>query len=141
MSTTATDNCITQALRLNKLQIKNLFETLQPSPANWAEEFKTRLLVLADLLERLPYLTPESRTAILRGVWGSVNAIKRDQLLPMTRIHFADGAYCCWTTSTAWLDLNTGELVKELPAMPAETIAYNLDVLEQQLKQKCARTQ
>jgi hypothetical protein len=137
MSTTETDNCIAQYLRLNKLQIKNLFAALQPSPDEWPEEFKTRLLVLANLLERLAYLKPEARTAILRGVWASVNRMPDDKLLPMTSVYFADGAYCCWAAAEAWLDLQTGEMVAQLPAKPAETISYNLDVLEQQLKQKC----
>lgn len=139
MTTTDTSEGITQFLRLNKLQIKNLFETLQPSPRDWADEFKTRLLVLADLLERLSYLNPASRTAILRGVWASVNRTTHDQLLPMKSIYFADGAYCCWTTSSGWLDLETGETVGHLPSPPAETISYNLDVLEQQVKQKLER--
>lgn len=131
MSATTTSDGIAQFLSLSKLQIKNLFETLQPSPLEYADNIKTRLLVLADLLERLSYLNPASRVAILRGIWAAVNRIEFNPMMPMRSIYFADGSYCCWTAAEGWLDLDTGETVLQLPAQPAETISYNLDVLEQ----------
>lgn len=144
MSTPTTNVGIAQFLQLNKLQIKNLLGTLNPPAAEFGPDFETRILVLADLLERLQYLKPEARTAILCGVWKTVNENNQRNILSielLRGIYFADGAYCCWPGLTGWLDLNTGDTIHKLPTAPAETISYNLDVLEQQLQQKVAKVQ
>lgn len=145
-------DCITQILRLNKLQIKNIFAILNSTRLVEPASVQHRILILADVLERLAFLTPEQRTAILTTMWQTVNNsekcaagddlpnVEEMRVLSLLRaVYFADGYFCTWLGHVGWLDLTTGETIEKLPAEPAETIAYNLDVLARQFNEKMNR--
>ena len=82
-------------------------------------------LLLADMLERLAFLSPSQRQAILERYNEDIdhNQAQWDTLA------FADGNWCTWTGHYGWLDLTTGEIRTALPAPPVETIGYNLVTL------------
>jgi hypothetical protein len=111
---------LTPILKLDKLQLRMLtggYSDLEPLPKS-----RVGVLLLADLLERLAFLTPSQRQTVLAHY-------KHD--LPATfpvweTLAFADGNWCTWTGMTGWLDLTTGDLHPALPASPVETIGYNL---------------
>lgn len=111
---------LTPILKLDKLQLRMLtggYSDLEPLPKS-----RVGILLLADLLERLAFLTPSQRQTVLAHY-------KPD--LPATfpvweTLAFADGNWCTWTGQTGWLDLTTGDVVEALPAAPVETIGYNL---------------
>ena len=42
---------------------------------------------------------------------------------------FADEKYCTWTGATGWLELETGDMVKDNVGPFIETIGYNLSEL------------
>jgi hypothetical protein len=78
-------------------------------------------LLLADLLERLAFLTPSQRQAIIERYKYSGDR--------WTTLAFADGNWCTWTNHTGWFDLTTGDDITVLPSSPVETIGYNMLVL------------
>lgn len=110
-------------MKLDKLQLRMLtggYSDLEPLPKS-----RVGILLLADLLERLAFLTPSQRQTVLEHY--------RDDL-PATfpvweTLAFADGNWCTWSGMTGWLDLTSGDKVGQLPAAPLETIGYNLVVL------------
>lgn len=113
-------------MKLDKLQIKSVLRsyshTDEPTPL---PRYVVLHLLLADLLERLAFLKPSQRQAITDAY-----ATEIDSNMPQWEtLAFADGNWVTWTGHTGWLDLTTGADVAALPAVPVETIGYNLITL------------
>jgi hypothetical protein len=110
---------LTPILKLDKLQVKAY------APGYAADAPLPRVdmlrLLLADLLERLAFLTPSQRQAIMACY---NRAGSRWETLA-----FADANWCTWTSHNGWFDLTTGDNLAELPTAPVETIGYNMVVL------------
>lgn len=123
---------IARVLKLSKLQIRNLFLTVlqQPLPDDSAPPTERTLLMLltADMFEKLEFLRPEQKTAILTELWQSLYAAD-DVFEQLNQLMFADSQYCTWTGRTGFLDLETGDNVAHLPHPPMESIGYNLSEL------------
>lgn len=122
-------------LKINALQVKAGFLALQQPVPDELDPQAALSFVILDLLERLHFLKPEQRTAILVSISEMVNANR-----PVAHIYFADSRYCAWSGKFMWLDLETGEEIPECPYEPIETIAYNLRGLERQLLAKLEGT-
>jgi hypothetical protein len=128
---------VTPILKLSKLQIR---AALAPINGTWFEknpdevlpEMGFMALLLADLLERIPFLKPEQRSEIFRQMFAA-------NLEAVSQLAFADGNWCTWSGQTGWLDLETGDLVQAVPAPPVETIGYNLGALQQRALQEIAK--
>ena len=100
-------------------------------PAEDAEISREDLfcLLAADALERISALQPEQRTLLLTEIKSLFNNDPADNLLHLL---FADNRYSTWTGYTGFLDLQTGENVSVMPAVPVVTIGYNLSELYKQ---------
>ena len=107
-------------LKLDKLQIK-AHGGYSYEPDEALMHFDIMLLLLADMLERMAFLTPSQRQAIVGRYKISGSR--------WTTLAFADGNWCTWTNHKGWFDLTTGEDIAELPTAPIETIGYNMVVL------------
>ncbi len=113
-------------LKLDKLQLRSAARVY-----NYADEsaalprFVTLRLLLTDLLERLAFLKPSQRQAILERYDQDIDD-NQDQ---WETLAFADGNWVTWTGHYGWLDLTTGDVVTALPDAPVETIGYNLVTL------------
>lgn len=112
-------------LKLDKLQVKSVMRPYVYSDDQALPRFVTLHLLLADLLERLAFLKPSQRQAILAQYDQEID----ENLAQWQTLAFADGNWCTWTGQTGWLDLATGDTLEQLPAPPVETIGYNLVVL------------
>jgi hypothetical protein len=127
-----TFSMVTRALKLSKLQIRTLFLTVlrEPVPADDAPIKDTFIMVLvfADLLERVAFLLPEQRSAILTEIWvGLFTSPQFDT--QFNQIVFIDSQFCTWTGQEGFFDLSSGEWIDELPHPAMETIGYNLNEL------------
>ncbi len=113
---------VAAVLDLSKLQIKNIFSVVlrrtTPGPTEKLTPADVWILLLADLLQRIKFLTPEQQTLLLSQITPIVTAY----------LVFADGAHCTWTGRSGWLNTGTGDN-DELQHPPLETIGYNLDEL------------
>jgi hypothetical protein len=123
---------VTRALKLSKLQIRTLFLTIlrEPVPADDAPVRDTFImaLVFADLLERVAFLLPEQRSAILTEIWiGLFSSPQFDT--QFNQIVFIDSQFCTWTGQQGFFDMASGEWAEELPHPAMETIGYNLNEL------------
>lgn len=116
-------------LKLDKLQLQAAIRALGPcegnNPLPRCVVFR---VLLADMLERLDFLKPSQRQAIL-AKYDEVALVPG--FIPWQTLAFADGKWCTWTGHQGWFDLTDGETVQELPAPPVETIGYNLKTLYQ----------
>ena len=118
-------------LKLDKLQIRKhakyynyANEKANPEVGPLPRYVILRLL-LADMLERLTFLKPSQRQAVVDWYNEDIdNNFDQWQTLA-----FADGNWCTWTGMIGWRDLTTGDIMTTLPAPPVETIGYNLTVL------------
>lgn len=125
---------VTRALKLSKLQIRTLFLTALREPMPKDEDLVRdndpflMVLVFAELLERLAFLLPEQRSAILTEIW--VDLFNTDACNnQFNQIVFVDSQFCTWTGETGFLDLTSGEWADELTHPAMETIGYNLNEL------------
>ncbi|NBO19796.1 MAG: hypothetical protein EBV03_11370, partial [Proteobacteria bacterium] len=119
---------VTQAVKLSKLQLRNVVKLAGYSDITPEQEVPTALLVkilLADMLEQLAFLTAEQRMLVLDETLGAQNWAATQTAL----IVFVDGRYCTWSNYTGFLVLDSGENIRELPHAPIETISYNLQEL------------
>lgn len=120
---------VTDGLKLSKLQVKNIFTTTFkksiPEQTDIADLEDTRWLLIADLLEKVPFLNAEQRTLILLEMHQSLT-VRHQNVAPLV---FADERYCTWETQTGYLDLLTGETILEIPRQPLQMIGYNLPEL------------
>jgi hypothetical protein len=118
-------------LKLDKLQLKahsrfyNYANEKASPEVDPLPRYVVLRLLLADLLERLVFLTPSQRQTILERYNQDIDD-NQDQ---WETLAFADGNWCTWTGHYGWLDLTTGDVVATLPAAPVETIGYNLVTL------------
>jgi hypothetical protein len=123
---------ITRVLKLSKLQIRNLFLTVlqQATPTEDSAPSERILLMLltADMFEKLEFLRPEQKTAILTELWLNLYA-DANVFEQLNQLMFADSQYCTWTGRTGFLDLETGDDIAHLPHPPMESIGYNLSEL------------
>lgn len=123
---TVTLASIAPILKLDKLQVRAITRRYSyhaddaPLP-----RYVTLQLLLADLLERLAFLKPSQRVAILDEYETAIEANETQ----WETLAFADGNWVTWSGHTGWLDLTTGDTVSALPAVPVETIGYNLITL------------
>lgn len=118
-------------LKIGKVQIRNIFETQlaepYPDPDDLLSEKALFFLFFADLLLRVKYIPVPQQQMVL-------NALNRANIWPPEKkdrlqhcpFVVADGRYCTWGGHTGFLDLETGDSVKQLPDPPLETIGYNL---------------
>jgi hypothetical protein len=123
---------VTRALKLSKLQIRALFLTVlrEPMPAE-DESLNDKFLVtlvFAELLEKIAFLLPEQRTAIMTEIWIALFNTPAFET-QFNQIVFIDSQVTTWTGATGFLDLQTGEWISELPHPAMETIGYNLNEL------------
>lgn len=137
-----TPESLAPILKLDKLQLQAAVRALGPFELNGElPNYVVLRVLLADMLERLAFLKPSQRQAILIEYDESYSASEFDGP-PWTQLVFADGNWCSWSGHTGWFDLTTGETVTELPAPPVETIGYNLVTLcERAFAQMKARQQ
>lgn len=131
---------VTQAVKLSKLQIKNIFRTKGreiPDAEQPISPEDLSLLLTADMLERLMFLQPEQRTLILDAIEPAINSVAISD--GFYQLGFVDGRYCMWTGNTGFLDITTGDTVSELSVFPLESISYNLNELYRRGKLKIER--
>lgn len=129
---------VVQVLQLSKLQIRAVFTDVlgeeypenQPLP-----DVAVFYLLLADLLEKLAFLSPEQRSLVLKEMH---KALKDQWAVSATFLHdldlasvlvFYDNAYVTWVGQQGFLSLETGERVEKLPRPALEAIGYNLSEL------------
>ena len=55
--------------------------------------------------------------------------ILRPKELPVYVLSIADNTFAGFSRETEWLDLRTGDVVKDLPRPPVEVVSYNLTAL------------
>lgn len=123
---TVTLASIAPILKLDKLQIRAIARRYNYSSDDTPlPRYVTLHLLLADLLERLAFLKPSQRVAILDEYEMTLEANEPQ----WETLAFADGNWVTWSGHTGWLDLETGDTVNTLPAAPVETIGYNLVTL------------
>jgi len=130
---------VTEVLELSKLQIRAVFSALWNTVPGWKEpipialeEHELRALILADTLEKFSFLSGAQRMLILTAVYNTLIAKKDENAVCcFKQLIFADGRYCTWTGRTGFMDIVTGDEINELPELPIETLAYNLDSLYQ----------
>ena len=123
---------ITRVLKLSKLQIRNLFLTVigspQPQENDAVAERVLLFLLTADLFEKLAFLKPEQKIAILGELWRNL-FMSAELFTQLNQLVFADSQYCTWTNRVGFLDLETGDTAAQLPHPPMESIGYNLSEL------------
>lgn len=123
---------VTEILGLSKLQVRNIFtQVLRRDCPDSAAEIDPRsrqFLFVADLLQRVKFLTAEQQMLLLGGLVGVGPELPN--------LVFADGRYCTWNGRTGWLCLETGDSVDQLPQPPLETIGYNLCELRRRCETK-----
>ena len=112
-------------IKLSKLQLLNIFRA--GGQSNPAPEFELppallMRVILADYLERLPFLRAEQRELLL----DATQEAQTRGLTEFSQIGFVDDNYCTWTGHTGFLVLESGENITALPNPPMETISYNL---------------
>ena len=119
---------VTGAVKLSKLQLRNIVKTggfsAPDNDTPLSSDLIMRILT-ADMLERLAFLKPEQKTLIL----DESDAAQKTALVGLAQLAFADGRYCTWTGHTGFLDIESVEMLTELPVPPMETISYNLHEL------------
>jgi hypothetical protein len=124
---------VTAGLNFSKLQVRTIFTTiLQKSmPADTGEIAHEDLfcLLVADALERISALQPEQRTLLLTELRPVFNV---DPATALIHLLFADNRYSTWTGYTGFLDLQSGENITCMPAVPVVSIGYNLSELYRQ---------
>lgn len=122
---------VAPALVLSKLQIRALFTGVltKPTPEQDAEldEIEFLFLLLADLLEKLPFLQEAQRTLILTEMYRGPFGAGCESCLK--QLAFADERYCTWTKNFGFIDLETGDAGVAPKRPPMETIGYNLNEL------------
>jgi|688.fasta_scaffold117387_5 hypothetical protein len=122
---------VTPALCLSKLQTRALFTGVlgknMPSDADELNSTDFMFLLLADLLEKLPFLQAAQRTLILTEMYRGPFGAGCDSCL--NQLVFADERYCTWTKNFGFLDLETGDMGVSPKGVPMETIGYNLNEL------------
>jgi hypothetical protein len=119
---------VTETVALSKLQLRNIVKAAafqDPTPDSPVDANLLIRVLLADMLERLPFLTAEQRALIL----SETNYAQKTALTEMAQLAFADGRYCVWTGNFGFLDLDSGDTIQHLPIPPIETISYNLNAL------------
>ena len=119
---------VTQAVKLSKLQLRNIAKSAgfkDLTPDSLVDDRLLIQILLADMLERLVFLTAEQRALILI----ETDYAQKTALTEMAQLAFADGRYCVWTGSLGFLDLESGDTAQQLPVPPIETISYNLNAL------------
>lgn len=120
---------VTAGLKLSKLQVRAIFTTILqksiPDLDSTAEPGDVFCFLVADLLEKLAFLSPEQRTLILTEIKPALTVPATETI----QLGFADQQYCVWTGRTGWLDLETGEELVGLETPFMETIGYNLTEL------------
>jgi hypothetical protein len=130
-------------LKLGKLQLRAVAASLanaQYCDVGWFRDETSPLpvgafgaVLLADLLERkCVFLSAEQKRLVLET---------QLEYAPPGMIAFADGAYCVWDGLVGYLDLETGDVVPELPAKAVETIGYNLVALRERALNEIAKRQ
>lgn len=128
-------------LKLSKLQLRSVAASLTYNgAADWFRNDTQPLpqgvfgaILLADLLERkCVFLDAEQKRLILDA---------QLDYAPPGMLAFADGAYCVWDGLVGYLDLETGDIVPELPAKAVETIGYNLVALRERALNEIAKRQ
>ena len=122
-------------LKLSKLQLRAVLQATNPDaipgPDDAIDARTFQTVLLADLLERkCGFLRPEQRALIVGEASTST---------PPGMIAFADGAYCVWDGLTGYLDLESGDVVSDLPARAVETIGYNLVALRERALNEIAK--
>jgi hypothetical protein len=129
---------VTEILALSKLQVRNIFtHILREECPDTEHEIHVRaqwFLFVADLLQRVKFLTSEQQMLVLGKIDADYTDSSPVDLMP--HLVFADGQYCTWDGHTGWLQLETGENTDELPQHPLETIGYNLFELRRRCAQK-----
>jgi hypothetical protein len=125
---------VTEAVKLSKLQLRNIFRVIGmqlPKPETAPEPEELLLVLIGDMLLSLNYLTSEQRELILDHADDLWEYIAQNKL---SQIVFVDGKYCTWTGQTGFVDITSGDPVDELPVPPIETISYNLNELYRRKK-------
>jgi len=119
---------VTATVKLSKLQLKNIVKTggyKYPDDGDTTTPELLARVLTADMLERLAFLAPEQKSLILdESAAAQAVAITR-----LAQLAFVDGRYCTWTGHTGFLDIESVEMLTELPVPPIETISYNLHEL------------
>jgi hypothetical protein len=126
---------VTETVKFSKLQLRNIVKSGGFDMPAEGDAVMPELLVrvlTAAMLENLVFLTPEQRALIL----DETATVQTQAVTDMALVAFADGAHCTWTGHTGFLDLSSGETVAQLPAVPMETISYNLNELYRRGKYK-----
>jgi hypothetical protein len=122
---------VTGAISLSKLQIRSLFTGVLnravPAEDSVVSPEAFLFLLLADLMEKLPFLRPEQRTLILTEMYRGPFAAQCNSCL--NQLVFADEKYCTWTKNFGFVDLETGDMGVAPKQPPMETIGYNLNEL------------
>lgn len=133
---------LTHDTALNPLQQRAAFRQLGyakvPQPETEIPSDDCLRLWLIMLLSHLEFLAPEQKTIVfdaitesLDGVgvalWDSIQRQTPATITPMFVV--GDGRYITWSGHTGWLDLVSGEIVKEPQVPVLETVGYNLAVL------------
>jgi hypothetical protein len=124
---------VTAAIKLSKLQLRNIVRSAafqEPTPDSVVDDHLLIRVMLAEMLERLAFLTAEQRALIL----AETNYAQKTAITDMAQLAFADGRYCLWTGSFGFLDLESGDTIQQLPVPPMETISYNLNELYRRRK-------
>lgn len=118
---------VIQILQLSKLQIRNVFSDIlrMDYPDNVPlDQVSVFYLLLADLLEKLAFLTSEQRALILRETHRTLaNPFVENFFVQLV---FFDNAHVTWTGQEGFLSLETGEEIPQLPRPALEAIGYNL---------------
>lgn len=122
---------VTPALRLSKLQTRALFTGVlgktMPDDDAVLNNTEFMFLLLADLLEKLPFLQAAQRTLILTEMYRGPFGAGCDSCL--NQMVFADERFCTWTKNFGFIDLETGDMGVAPKSVPMETIGYNLNEL------------
>lgn len=119
------------AISLSKLQIRALFTGALsrevPADDDVVADDALMFLLIADLMEKLPFLRPEQRTLILTEMYRGPFGTQCDSCF--NQLVFADEKYCTWTKNFGFIDLETGDVGVAPKSPPMETIGYNLNEL------------
>jgi len=100
------------------------------------------------LLGRLQFMSPEQRTLVFeeigpdlseKGValWDAMHQPMEAGEIETPMLAVADGRFVTWSGKVGWLDLTTGETVRDIEHQPLETVGYNLAVLFGRNAAKC----
>lgn len=104
---------------------------------------ETLSLLVAGLLDRVRIVSNDQRLLLLQDIksvlWPFaqqlqevINAApdkRKISRLPVCQLGFVERRYVTATGRSGFLDLTTGDALRELPAAPLETISYNLTTL------------